>query len=608
MIEIKEIEFRNFLSWGDYITKISLDELGQCLILGEVIDDEDGDRGEEYISKTSKSNGAGKSSIISAIQYGLFGRTMHNTNPGNKVVNWFTGKDCYVKITMKNGDSITRLRNVNGVNEIIYTKDGDENKLTSETLSTAAAQQQKLDKIFNLDWDVFCGSVFFTQYGKPWLEMADTVRKKAIERILHIDRFTCYSKVAKDKADAVERSLSKRRAQVESLISNINSTNANIARLQQAIDNYDISKTQRYQFSVDAEKSELDKRDKLVLPDLESLSKKWDIVAQAKIILEKYDDQIIGFNRQLATKEGMAKSYSSRISEWKNKNGKMCVECEQEITSTHTTDRIAPLQEEYASLLSEINEIKDSCEIVKKKLFAAKELISTKSPKMTLEDARTIHRQWKSYDDNAKRHRKDIERILAEESPHNEMLAQYVADLEKLSDDKVALESEIERNAALTAHYTYIQKAYSDRNKIKSYVFDEHIPYINKRLKHYLEVLGLDIQIQLNSSLGVDSNLWGYEFESGGERKRTDVAFMLAMFDLHELIYGRQCNIIVLDEVDGRLDDDGINGLVNIIKNDISSKVESVLIVSHKDSMKDMFHKQLLVRRTNRFSQLVDIR
>ena len=128
-----------------------------------------------------------------------------------------------------------------------------------------------------------------------------------------------------------------------------------------------------------------------------------------------------------------------------------------------------------------------------------------------------------------------------------------------------------------------------------------------KQLRHYLDVFGLDVQIELTPALGITSNLWGYEFESGGERKRTDVAFMLAMFDFHEQMYGRQCNILVLDEVDGRLDDDGIDSLINIIKNDLAPKVKTVLVISHRNLMADTFSKELRVTRTDRFSQILEV-
>lgn len=81
---------------------------------------------------------------------------------------------------------------------------------------------------------------------------------------------------------------------------------------------------------------------------------------------------------------------------------------------------------------------------------------------------------------------------------------------------------------------------------------------------------------------------------------------MLAMFDFHEQMYGRQCNLLVLDEVDGRLDDDGIDSLINIIKNDLAPKVETILIISHRNLMHDTFPRELKVTRTDRFSQILE--
>jgi DNA repair exonuclease SbcCD ATPase subunit len=84
---------------------------------------------------------------------------------------------------------------------------------------------------------------------------------------------------------------------------------------------------------------------------------------------------------------------------------------------------------------------------------------------------------------------------------------------------------------------------------------------------------------------------------------------MLAMFDFHEQMYGRQSNVLVLDEVDGRLDDDGIDSLINVIKNDLASKVETVMIISHRNMMHDTFPTELRITRVGTdefrgFSQL----
>ena len=65
--------------------------------------------------------------------------------------------------------------------------------------------------------------------------------------------------------------------------------------------------------------------------------------------------------------------------------------------------------------------------------------------------------------------------------------------------------------------------------------------------------------------------------------------------------------MLVLDEVDGRMDDDGIDALINIIKNDLANKVESILIISHRNMMHDVFPQELRVKRSNRFSMIESI-
>ncbi len=179
MLEIENVEFQNFMSYGDYPTRIQLADLGQCLIVGEVVEN---DHKETYDDgdpiPPRRSNGAGKSTIPSVIQWILFGRTMHSASPGDKIVNWYTGKDCWGKLRFKNGDSITRTRKTDGKNELLFVKDGDENTLVSDTLATSQYQQKQLAREFNLDWEIFSGSAFFTQYGRPWMEMAETTRKK----------------------------------------------------------------------------------------------------------------------------------------------------------------------------------------------------------------------------------------------------------------------------------------------------------------------------------------------------------------------------------------------------------------------------------------------
>jgi DNA repair exonuclease SbcCD ATPase subunit len=144
---------------------------------------------------------------------------------------------------------------------------------------------------------------------------------------------------------------------------------------------------------------------------------------------------------------------------------------------------------------------------------------------------------------------------------------------------------------------------YHDKNKLKSLILTDLIPYLNNRLSYYIEAVGLDTKLEFNQYLQCKSDKWDYVWFSGGEKKRIDVALMFALYDLHSAIYGKQCNILVLDEIDGRLDKSGIQSFVEIIWKDfvnndqMTDRPDSILVISHKSEMFDAFPTKIIVEK-----------
>lgn len=614
MLELRSVSWQNFLSYGDYVTTLEIDTLGQCLIIGEVINDDnnvnltlptrDGSNPTKTRQIIRRSNGAGKSTIPSVIQWVLFGRTMHAVSPGNNVINWFTGKDCWGKITFKNGDTITRTRNTDGKNELLITKDGDDTKFISDTLSTAQNQQQQLNRIFGLDWDVFCGSTFFNQYGKPWMEMADVTRKKAIERVLHVDRFTFYAQAAKTKCDNLDKLVEKYRNSIEESKNTITRLEQELTRLDESSRNFLTNRDDRAKQFQRLAEEEIKKRDKIVVPDVEKLKEKWQLIEKIQERIAAMRRQYNSIGSEIAESSGHIQNLNNKIVLWKQRAGKLCTSCEQNIPQDHISTKITPISDELKEKETNLNSLRSQRATIEAAIKKAETLLEERRPETTLADIKTLLARVKQHDAEALRLQKNAEKILKETNPHGQSTADIQTRIADLRTKIETTEAELKRSELLNKHYHYTYKAYNDRTKIKSFIFKDHIPFINSRLKYYLELFDLDVQISLTDALGISSNMWGYQFESGGERKRTDVAFMFAMFDLHEQMYGRQCNVLVLDEVDGRLDDDGIDSLINIIKNDLAHRVETILIISHRQYMFDTFPNEMRVVRQDRFSHL----
>jgi len=164
-LNIDSLYLRNFRSYGDYDTELKLSKLGPVLILGEVS------------TTPGKSNGSGKSTIAEAIIWCLFGRLSAKDRPADHIVNKSVGSNCIVTITTTDGYKITRTRKMDTHNELLITNpDGED-----ISLSTTKNTQKQLNKMFDLDYYIFTSSVFFAQFGSPFLELSDQKRIRKID-------------------------------------------------------------------------------------------------------------------------------------------------------------------------------------------------------------------------------------------------------------------------------------------------------------------------------------------------------------------------------------------------------------------------------------------
>ncbi len=600
MLDIDTVSIRNFLSYGDEKTVVKLSDLGPCLVTGEVV------AGPEYQADSHKlSNGAGKSTIIESILWCLFGKTSRIAAPGDKIIHDFTGKNCQVSVTFKNGDKITRSRKMKGHNDLLLVKDGED-----VSLGTTKMQQAALNKELGLDWDNFCGSVFFSQFAKPWMEMSDQRRKDAMEREFHLDRIKLYADSAKAKLKKAEAQQESLQDKIDNLDSTIAGFKAQIERLQEASSNFDLSQQARIDEAVSTKSSYQKNCESITKIDIKPLKAKWDAI---KAVEEKIDSMEEGISELRSKKNRIISEIrhkQSIVDKWEGM-GDICSKCEQPITEDHKhskygsiADDIKALKKENADLTKEIDKKQKSVDFAILQLNKKKPDMSIREAERINNDAERSLSRWQKAIENQD---EVIAKIKAEKNHYDDSIVETEESIKGYEAKKVGFKDAIGKFDKLIPHLKYIHRAYHDRRKIKSYMLAEYIPYLNSRINHYLDRMGLDLRLEFTNALGIKSGLWGYETFSGGECKRVDVAIMLSMFDLHTVMYGRQCNLLVFDEVDGRLDIDGAERLADIIRTEFSSKVDTILVISQRIDMRGAFSSEIKVRREDRVSRIVDI-
>jgi len=727
MIDLESVSFENFISWGPYNTTLKLSGMEQCFIVGNVLD-----RADTY----GKSNGSGKSSMMQAILWCLSGKTVYNQNPGDRILNWFSSGNARACLRFKNGDELTRIRTRQGDTELLYRRGTQE--IINCTLSTTGNQQRLLDKELKFDYNLFCGSVFFSQYRQPWLAMQDQARRQAFERIMGIDRLSIYAEVAKGKYDRALIEQEKRKTKIANFEATIATLMQQFETAQNSSSTFEASRKERREAKLRLAKEYEEKAAKCISIDVDALARKWVIVdkinakiteiqsqkaeadtgissaentrlktvmrlkeeAQAakdiatessdaeetsiqdkcdKDVKKKQDEidvinkKILSIRTEISNQNGIINSQDAIIKRWIAKSGKICTECERELPADYANSKIdgpkavkdtaerevlklqkdigdqeakiAKINKQIAKLESDAeaaitaasaksdavianidkqlelstnaaNEtaasIKAELEAKKVQLerliTATKNKLATTQPDMTVNEANAKNSQRNTLLDSMRQAIKDAADIADEKNTHTKSIIELGQEIKKNEDLAKAEQKDLATYDIILTHLLYIQKAYSDRRKIKSYLISRHQPYFNSRLHHYLDLFGLDIKVSLTDSLGVESNLWGYDFQSGGERGRTDLAFMFAVFDLHQGIHGPQCNILVLDEPEKALDESGRQMLISVIKDDLATRFESIFIISHSDCFHDVFPHQITVERTDRFSHITDIR
>lgn len=703
---IDSIEIRNFLSFGDLPTTLQVRDLGPTLILGE-----NGDEG------TKSSNGAGKSTLLTAFVWCLFGRTINNPSPGDKVINWDSKNNCYVKIKTVDGWEITRTRKCDGHADLLISKDGQDHTLST----TQNAQQFILDK-FGLDFDVFCNSVFCGQLGKSFLEMAPAKRKEMLERVLGINKLNEYADATKNKLNNTEVQISKFRNKSELIGRSITQYKEQIQSTKEKATNYENNRQQHVVQLKNTISTLLKEIDDIPIIDLTSLTAQWDIINKSEgrkqaLIREinkiknevntlslssnnwthaielqrnrKYTpvdvealqrahqlaDAVVDkknklFSKRLQLEAGRekclrtVKTLTSQIHQWESKTNTVCHACNQSVGHEHVEANLSPLREELLKTNNDINVIeeainkvvtehdslseerpdlsikeaqrmvasniqidKDIAELTSNITNAAitirklqedvilyeTELNSVEAkiearPTMTIHEAEMIIGHKKMLQTHIDQKKKDLEELVRADNPYDAMIQELESQITQFSDEKGSIDKDIEQLNIVYQHLGYIQKCYSDRKRIKGWLLAELVPYLNDRIHHYLVGFGLDqLNISFSSTLSDETDKWDYDFCSGGERKRIDLAIMFGIYDLCTTIYGQQCNIMVLDEVDGRLDQQGVESFADIITSDFGAATDrpsTIFVISHKSELKDVFPNHIVIKKVDGNSQI----
>ena len=568
MIIFRNLRWKNFLSTGNFFTELKLDNDNTTLIVG--------------------SNGSGKSTMLDALTFVLFGKPFRNINKG-QLVNTINGKDSVVEIEFDTGNKSYKI--VRGIKPNIF-----EIYCNGYLVNQDAAvkdYQEHLEKfILKLNYKSFTqivvlGSASFT----PFMQLSASDRRSIIEDLLDIQIFSRMNSVLKDKFLLLKERHSQTKYAVDlkgekiqyqiQFIDSLNKSNA----AQLSSKQQDIANTQHLVTESETNCTMLHQN----LSDLcTQISDK-----------DKVDGKITKFSSVKLNLGKTLKKVNTDISFYHDNND--CPTCKQTIGDEyklHIIEERTKKLEEVNGALEKIDEEINTLNVRHDEIEKVAEQIQTLNSQLTFEQSEI--KANRRYIESV---RKEIERL----SLVKDDLQTEETKLITLNQELAELESEIKEISEERLYYEVAISLLKDTG-IKTKIIRQYIPVINKLVNKYLAALEFFVNFNLDESFketikSRHRDDFTYASFSEGEKQRIDMALMLTWRAVAKLKNSASTNILILDEIfDSSLDTNGTEDLMKILN---MLEGSNLFVISHKgDVLQDKFANVIRFEKVNNFSRI----
>jgi DNA repair exonuclease SbcCD ATPase subunit len=580
MIKIKDLTVRNFMSVGNQTQAVDFDREQLTLVLGENLDQGGDDSGSR--------NGTGKTTIINALSYALYGKALTNIR-ANNLINKTNSKGMLVTLHFEKNNVDYRVERGRGPNLLKFFVDEQEQEMTDESQGDSRKTQEFINDLLDMSHDMFKHIVALNTYTEPFLSMRQNDQRAIIEQLLGIT-------ILSEKADALKEQTKQTKDAITEETLKINAIQSANEKIQTTVDS--LSRTQRAWLS--KKEKDCDKL-RLGITELEKLDIDTELEAHEKLSnWTKHNNAILSFKKELSTLEP-ALVRADRSVEKANKDiadleDATCYTCGQELHADKKAEIATRKDKELADAIAYQTEV------------SVKVVDVTKS----LEDIGDINGKPTVFYDTAKEaydHRQNVDSLKQALANKQDDVDPYQTQIDELNNTAM---QEIDWTPVndLTdykEHQDFLLKLLTNKDSfIRKKIIDQNLAYLNNRLTYYLDKLGLPHQVVFQNDLAVEITQLGQDLDfdnlSRGERNRLILGMSFAFRDVWESLY-QKINLLFIDElIDSGMDTAGVENSLGVLKKMGREGDKNVFLISHKDELVGRVNYVMKVVKENGFT------
>lgn len=568
------------MSVGNATQAVQFDRKDLTLVLGQNLDLGGDDTGAR--------NGTGKTTIINALSYALYGAALTNIKKDN-LINKTNGKNMLVTIEFEKDGVDYRIERGRKPNTMAFYVGGQEQEITDESQGDSRETQAEIERMLGMSHDMFKHIVALNTYTEPFLGLKANDQRTIIEQLLGITMLSEKADLLKEQLKATKDAITQEEYRIKAV------TDAN-SRIQEQIE-----ATRRRQTMWNTKR----------LNDILELERALSVVGELDIeqelvnhnALDSYNEKVKAIreiNKWKLSCESEQVKLLKTLDKLKSEIEKLekheCYACGQSIHDAKheevLTDKKNTLKETSLQYLANDEQLNAH--------IGALELLGEPGPMPTV-----------FYDkkEDAINHRNTVANLqqqLATKRDDHDPYAEQIREMETQALEEINYNL-INELVSVKEHQEFLLKLLTNKDSfIRKRIIDQNLSYLNSRLSQYLDRIGLPHTVKFNNDLSVSIEELGRELDfdnlSRGERNRLILSLSWAFRDVWESLY-QPINLLFIDEViDTGMDSSGVENSLAILKKMSREGNRSVWLVSHKDELAGRVNNVLSVVKENGFT------